>query len=155
MVRFGSEQRTVCQRDELVSGENRDSRVPPLVHGRLSAAQTGMIHHVVMHEREIVQDLDRGCGVPSPGRSSTNRLAGDEDQDRPDALPAAGDDIAYRLIERIGFPSSGQEAQPLIDLPLVRIVHPLEMILVHRFSDHVRMMTCWDGSRFQFVYNKK
>ena len=101
-------------RQERVPGEDRDVLAEADVRARLAAAEVVVVEggQVVVDEAERVDELERAPGGKQLGRVEAERLAGREAEHRPDALAAAEERVAQRLLERpelVGERKPGEE----------------------------------------------
>src|SRR5690349_8556408 len=113
------EERLVAVGDELVAGQDRRAFIPFGVDGWTVAAHGGMVHDVVVDEREIVQDFDGGRGMEGACGVAAGGFAGEQEEERPEPLPSGSEDVAHRRVERRRPAPVDQCGKPRVDVRLL------------------------------------
>ena len=95
--------------EQRVAGEDGHALAEANVRACLAAPKVVVVERgkVVVHEAERVHELERARGRQKLGRIATERLAGREAKDGTDALPAAEQRVAERLLELAELVANG------------------------------------------------
>src|SRR6185503_1454800 len=113
---------------ERIPGENRGRLVVLRPRARPPASELVVVERgqVVVDEREVVDELDRGTGRQELLGLAAQCLAGRETEDRPDPLAAAGERIADRRGELAELGSQCELVEIALDHggQLTRARHP-------------------------------
>ncbi len=80
--------------EEEVAGQDGDRVVPARVGAGRAASHRGLVHDVVVVERGEVGELDHDGGRDHAGRTGVAELGGQQHQQRTEALPARGHQMA-------------------------------------------------------------
>ena len=86
-----------------VARQNRHVAAPAGVDRRFAAAHGGIVHDVVVQQREVVEYLDGGGGGQRDVDVVGKQPARQQQQHRAQALAAARERIADRIVEPFGF----------------------------------------------------
>jgi hypothetical protein len=94
---FGQE--VVGAHQQQIAGQQRRAGVPPAVHGRAPPTLLGVVHHIVVHKREVVEGLHRQCRREGVLGLCPEHLGREQEQDGPQALAVTAQDVAHRVVE--------------------------------------------------------
>src|SRR5690606_15960841 len=83
----------------------------------------GAIHDVVVNQREVVKDFDRGGGVEGTVGITSDGMAGEHHENSPDSLAPPFEDVAGRLIERPRRAPFGDGRQMAVDRLSILLVY--------------------------------
>ena len=92
-----------CHGEHSVATQDCHVIVPLAVNGGLATAHVGTVHHVVVKQREVVEQFNAQCHVDSLVEVAAHRLTGHEGEDRTHALAALRHGVGDWFIE-LGWP---------------------------------------------------
>lgn len=111
----GLRQKTVGMDEHHIAAEDARVHVVFRVDGRLAPAQRRGIHDVVVHEREIVEQLDGSGGGQGGIQVVGEKLVAEQQQRGPDALAAEPQDVRTGFVQFAGRGGEGILCEELTD----------------------------------------
>ena len=116
-----------------ITAQDGGVHAPLRMHGGLPPAQGGGVHDVVVHQGEVVEELDAQGGVERPVRIATEELATQERGRRTNPLGGQVQQVGHGRVEAVDRKGPAPGLQALLD-PGAVFVQDLHVGLSSSFS---------------------